>query len=166
MIQRVSAVALAWRRRFWSTRGIVLAERCIAERVVLVHVLASANVGHHLRDRTRAVRWKPQQRYCSIPARPTQPLRLVTCRGSSASRSPSPMKLIDTTARKMKSPGKIAIHGAWFISLGASLSMLPQLGVGGWIPSPRNDSVLSEMIAAATPSVAATMIGASEFGRM
>ena len=34
------------------------------------------------------------------------------------------------------------------------------------MPSPRNESVLSAMIAAATPSVAATMIGASEFGRM
>src|SRR2546426_12479479 len=76
------------------------------------------------------------------------------------------MKLIETTARKIASPGKIAVHGAMFISAGASFSMFPQLGVGGWLPRPRNDSVDSAMIAPAMPSVAATMIGAIEVGRM
>ena len=52
------------------------------------------------------------------------------------------------------------------ISLGASFSMFPHDGVGGWMPRPRKDRVDSAMIAAATPSVAATMIGASAFGRM
>src|SRR5688572_18615852 len=63
-----------------------------------------------------------------------------SCRGSSASRRPSPMKLIETTARKMKKPGKNAIHGALSISVVAWLSMFPHDGVGGWIPRPRNDS--------------------------
>ena len=63
------------------------------------------------------------------------------------------MKLIDTTARKMNSPGKIAIHGAFSISLVASLSMFPHDGVGGWMPRPRNESVLSVMIAPPTPDV-------------
>src|SRR5712692_1139569 len=76
------------------------------------------------------------------------------------------MKLIETTARKMKSPGKIAIHGALSMSDVAWLSMLPHEDVGGWMPKPRNDSVLSAMIAAATPSVGATGIGAWEFGTM
>src|SRR5262249_39641263 len=89
----------------------------------------------------------------------------ITWRGSSASRSPSPMKLIDTTARKMNKPGE-TIQGALSISLVASFSMLPQDAVGGWMPRPRNDRVLSVMIAPPTPRVAATMIGASAFGRM
>ena len=42
-----------------------------------------------------------------------------------------------------------------------SVSRLPQLGVGGWMPKPRNDSVLSMRIASATTSVAFTMIGPS-----
>ena len=41
---------------------------------------------------------------------------------------------------------------------------LPQLGVGGWMPKPRNDSVLSTRIAAATTSVALTMIGPMQLG--
>ncbi len=40
----------------------------------------------------------------------------------------------------------------------------PQLGVGGWMPKPRNDSVLSTRIASATTSVAFTMIGPMQFG--
>jgi hypothetical protein len=44
--------------------------------------------------------------------------------------------------------------------------MFPHDGVGGWTPMPRNDSADSVGIAPATPSVAATRIGASVFGRM
>ena len=35
------------------------------------------------------------------------------CRGSSASRRPSPSRLNDSTSRKIDTPGQIAIHGAW-----------------------------------------------------
>ena len=34
------------------------------------------------------------------------------CRGSSASRNPSPSRLNDSTSRKIDSPGQIAIQGA------------------------------------------------------
>ncbi|MNC76091.1 hypothetical protein D3C75_1277440 [compost metagenome] len=44
--------------------------------------------------------------------------------------------------------------------------MLPQLAVGGCTPMPRKLRPDSAMIAAATPKVALTMIGASAFGRM
>ena len=41
----------------------------------------------------------------------------------------------------------------------------PQLGVGGCVPRPGNDSVASTMIEVAMPSVVVTMIGARQFGR-
>ena len=34
-------------------------------------------------------------------------------------------------------PGKIASWGARYMKVWASLSILPQLGLGGWVPSPR-----------------------------
>src|SRR5215472_16670924 len=88
----------------------------------------------------------------------------MTCCGSRASRRPSPMKLIATTVTKIARPGKTAVQGAIDMSVWASFSMFPQLGVGGWIPSPRNERVLSAMMAVAIPSVAATMMGASALG--
>ena len=48
---------------------------------------------------------------------------------------------------------------------GASLSMLPQDGAGGWTPRPRNDSAASIMMAVERLNVACTMIGASTLGR-
>ena len=42
--------------------------------------------------------------------------------------------------------------------------MLPQEGVGGWMPWPRNETYASSRMALATSSVAATMIGAVVFG--
>ena len=42
--------------------------------------------------------------------------------------------------------------------------MFPQLGCGGWMPKPRNDSPLSRRIALPTPSVVATMAGPSALG--
>ncbi len=35
------------------------------------------------------------------------------CRGSSASRRPSPSRLNESTSRKIETPGQIAIQGAW-----------------------------------------------------
>src|ERR1700733_1264716 len=44
--------------------------------------------------------------------------------------------------------------------------MLPQLGVGGWMPRPRKDRVDSKTMALGMYSVAMTRTGASRFGRM
>ena len=38
--------------------------------------------------------------------------------------------------RRWRMPGKSASHGATIISVCASNSMRPQLGIGGWAPSP------------------------------
>ena len=46
----------------------------------------------------------------------------------------------------------------------ASEIIWPQLGVGGWTPTPRNDSAASNRIAAGRNVVANTMIGAVKFG--
>src|SRR5215470_15863226 len=44
--------------------------------------------------------------------------------------------------------------------------MLPQLGAGGGMPMPRNDSVASKLTAVGMYSVASTSTGPSRFGRM
>ena len=44
--------------------------------------------------------------------------------------------------------------------------MLPQLGVGGTTPTPRNDRVASNTIALGTSKVAITMTVAMTFGRI
>src|SRR5688572_8784662 len=86
-------------------------------------------------------------------------------RGSRASLRPSPTKLIAMTVTRIIRPGKIATHGAWIMSPWARNSMLPQLAVGGWTPSPRKLADASRMMAWPTPRVAATMTGANVFGR-
>ena len=60
--------------------------------------------------------------------------RCTSSRGSSASRSPSPRKLKPVTAKVMTAPGRIASQGALVRYSCALFSMLPQLGVGGWMP--------------------------------
>ncbi len=47
-----------------------------------------------------------------------------------------------------------------------SAMMLPQVGVSGGIPTPRNDRIASTRIAEATMYVACTISGGSVFGRM
>ena len=66
---------------------------------------------------------------------------------------------------KIASPGKIEIQGAVVIWSRASDSMLPQLGKGGRMPRPRNDSAASARTAPPMPSVPMTMIGPSMLGR-
>src|SRR5215467_3895600 len=85
-------------------------------------------------------------------------------RGSSASRRPSPKRLKPSTVTKIARPGNRANHGFWWMKATLALRSHPQLGVGGWVPSPRNDRVASTMIDVAVPSVVVTMIGASELG--
>ena len=58
------------------------------------------------------------------------------------------------------SPGIVAMV-AW-----ASISMLPQVGIGGWTPRPKKLSDDSRMIALPTASVAPTTIGPITLGRM
>ena len=57
-------------------------------------------------------------------------------RGSSASRSPSPSRFSPSTVSRIASPGTTATCGASEIIVCASASIRPQLGVGGWAPSP------------------------------
>src|SRR5882762_11136054 len=86
--------------------------------------------------------------------------------GSSASRRPSPIRLNDSTVRKIASPGQIAIQGALVRKRCAELSIEPQDGAGGCWPRPRNESAASAMIAAAIESVACTSSDGRMFGRM
>src|ERR1700693_3167940 len=87
-------------------------------------------------------------------------------RGSSASRRPSPNRFSDSTRMKIASPGQTAIHGACDMKFLAVLSMLPQEGLGGCWPRPRNDRLASAMIAAAVARVAWTRIGGTMLGKM
>src|SRR4029079_3160549 len=89
-----------------------------------------------------------------------------TRRGSSASRKPSPMKLMVSTVRKIAAPAKISQCGAMSIVSLASNSTRPQVGISGGKPNPRNDRVDSWMMAAATSMVAATITGPRALGRM
>src|ERR671917_406811 len=82
-----------------------------------------------------------------------------------ARRKPSPMKLNASTVTKIAKPGAKAIQGATSRYWDPVRSIEPQLGVGGWTPTPRNDRDASVTIAVATSSVAWTMIGAVTFGQ-
>jgi hypothetical protein len=62
-------------------------------------------------------------------------------------------RLKASTTRKIESPGKIAIHGAWLRKRCAVLSIEPQLGLGGCWPRPRKRRLASAMIAVAMASV-------------
>src|SRR3984957_1864094 len=57
-------------------------------------------------------------------------------------------------------------HGPYRKMLDASEIIWPQSAVGGWTPTPRNESVASPTIVAGISSVLYTMSGASRFGRM
>ena len=67
----------------------------------------------------------------------------------------------------MARPGKRASHGACSMNAGPLLlSMRPHEGVGGWVPTPRNESVASMRIALPSQIEAMTRIGAVTFGRI
>src|SRR5262249_35789070 len=95
------------------------------------------------------------------PLNVEQALGHMTFRGSRASRNPSPMKLIVSTARKIAAPGMSAQCGATSRLSLASKRMRPQVGMSGGKPRPRKESVDSAMIAAATSIVPATITGPS-----
>src|SRR5207244_6426547 len=68
-------------------------------------------------------------------------------RGSSESRSPSPSRFRLRTATKIAAPAESEYQGVWVRYLRPVSSMEPQDGVGGWTPSPRNESAASVRVA-------------------
>src|SRR4051794_4681780 len=90
----------------------------------------------------------------------------ITRLASSASRMPSPMKLMATTATKMAPPGNSAQWAAMSRKSLASYSSRPQVGTSGGKPRPRKDRVDSAMMAAATSMVPAMITGPSALGRI
>ncbi len=56
----------------------------------------------------------------------------------------------------MATPGGTQSHGcdSSVLMFRATLSILPQLDVGGWMPTPRNESPASSKMALAIPNVA------------
>src|SRR4030095_15249013 len=77
-------------------------------------------------------------------------------RGSSRSRRASPVRLKASTAAMMASPENVVSHGQHLMYWRASLRMLPQLGVGGGMPSPRKDRLASVRMAVAMYRVPTT----------
>jgi len=63
-------------------------------------------------------------------------------------------------------PGNSEIQGLDWMNETLAFRSQPQLGVGGCVPRPRNESVASTMIEVAMTSVVVTMIGARQFGRI
>src|SRR4029078_7525518 len=57
-------------------------------------------------------------------------VQLRLSRGSSASRSPSPMRLMASTVMRIARPGKAMIHGWAVMNSRASASMAPHSGMG------------------------------------
>ena len=70
-------------------------------------------------------------------------------RGSSVSRKPSPTRLIASTVMASSRPGKKMIQGAIWKNVRPSAMTLPQLGISGGVPAPRNDRPASVRIAEA-----------------
>src|SRR5699024_3771696 len=85
--------------------------------------------------------------------------------GSNAARNPSPNKLNPSTTKKIAMPGKAMTHGAVWSAERPSLNIAPHSGVGGCAPSPKKLNPAASKIAVPIPSVAWTMIGATQFGK-
>src|SRR5256885_302925 len=82
---------------------------------------------------------------------------LLRCLGSRYARRPSPMKLNASTVRAIARPGNSKMWGDVLKNCLASSIIVPQLGDGGGIPSPRNESEASDNTAPAIPSDAWTI---------
>src|SRR5262245_159885 len=80
-------------------------------------------------------------------------------RRPSASLNPSPTSVQLTTTTANITPGAAATHGALTSVSRPEAIMLPQDGVGGWTPSPKNDNPASISIAFPTPRAAVTTTG-------
>src|SRR6185503_11421862 len=86
-------------------------------------------------------------------------------RGSSRSRIPSPSTFIDRTTSMMASPGNVASHQPVTRYSLPSARDIPQLGVGGGTPRPRNDSVDSSTMRRPISVVMMTSAYDTTFGR-
>src|SRR5699024_11165687 len=93
-------------------------------------------------------------------------VRVLRMRGSSRSRRPSPRKLKPMTLSMIMRPGNTPIHHACFMKERPSASMRPQLGSGGWVPSPKKLRAASARMAKARLMETWAIIGPREFGRM
>src|SRR5690606_8787415 len=88
--------------------------------------------------------------------------QLLFSRGSSASRSPSPQRLMARTVTRIARPGKVTTHQARMMNSRASASIVPHSGVGGCAPSPRKPSAAASRMAVENDSVACTVSGARQ----
>src|SRR5215467_13080057 len=95
-----------------------------------------------------------------------RPAKMRSVCGSSASLIPSPSRLKAKVVISSAADGKIRNHHEVVYHVRESEIMLPQLGVGGTTPTPRNDRVASNTIALGTSRVAITMTGAMTLGRI
>ena len=86
--------------------------------------------GHALED------IEPVDRHRQVGDAKQAHIRRTRNRGSSASRSPSPIRFSPSTVRMIANPGTSAICGAMLTMVCASASIRPQDGVGGCAPSP------------------------------
>src|SRR5690606_30766042 len=80
--------------------------------------------------------------------------------GSSASRSPSPIRLMASTVTRIARPGNVTTHHARMMNSRASASIVPHSGVGGCAPMPRKPRAAASRIALENESVACTISGA------
>src|SRR4051794_16944603 len=78
---------------------------------------------------------------CTAPPSSGAPQRPV--RGFNASCRPSPTRLNASTVSRSASPGNVMYHQAVSKISMASAIIAPQLAVGGWTPTPRNESAAS-----------------------
>src|SRR5438034_998651 len=84
-------------------------------------------------------------------------------RGSSASRTPSPMKLNAIASVRIASPGNVDTHH-WSKFCVPAATIAPHSGAGGGDPSPRKLSPEKVRMAFPRSSVAITRAGARQFG--
>ncbi len=89
----------------------------------------------------------------------------ICWRGSSASRSPSPRRLLPMTTSVIAMPGYIINCGALRKNNRPSLSIVPHSGVGGCAPRPRKLTPEIASINAPSSSVARTMTDGMTLGR-
>src|SRR6185295_2085188 len=73
--------------------------------------------------------------------------------GSSASRRPSPTRLMARTVMRMARPGNVTTHHARRMNSRAVASMVPHSGVGGCAPRPRKPRAAAPRIASEKQSV-------------
>ena len=85
-------------------------------------------------------------------------------RGSSASRSPSPNTLSETTVMMIARPGANDSHGRVTIRVWPSAIIVPHDAVGGCTPAPRNESAVSSKMLLAMMSVKKTITELAMFG--